>query len=85
MGLFGANKPNVTRLNHKDMYYKNYYFTKKLCAGIELVAAIERTSKIRAANLLMANGLSHYMREKLDEFIKSERERVPRRRRRTSG
>jgi hypothetical protein len=61
MGLFGTNKPNVTRVNHKDEYYKNYYFNKKLCTGVELVAKIERTSKKQAAELLMKAGLSSYM------------------------
>lgn len=76
MGLFGANKPNVTRLNYKDEYYKNYYFNKKLCDGIELVGVIERTSKKRAAELLMKAGLSSYMGEKVTEYI--ERDRVAR-------
>ena len=77
LGIFGVSKPNITFLNHKDLYYKAYWLTKNLSDGIELVAAMERTSKVRAANLLVAKGLSHYMRDKLDEFIKSECERVP--------
>jgi hypothetical protein len=72
MGLFGANKPNVTRLNHKDEYYKNYYFPKNLCSGIELVAAIERTSNKRAAELLIKAGISSYMGEKLTKYIEDE-------------
>jgi hypothetical protein len=72
MGLFGVNKLNVTRLNHKDEYYKNYYFDKKICDSIEIVAAIERTSKKRAADLLMRAGLSKYMGAKLAEYIKNE-------------
>jgi hypothetical protein len=73
MGLFGANKPNVTRLNHKDEYYKDYYFNKKLCAGIELVAAIERTSKKNAALLLIERGFRSYMGEKVKIAIEDER------------
>ena len=72
MGLFGAKKPNVTRLNHKDEYYKNYYFAKNLCDGIEFIAKIERTSKKRTAELLMKAGLSSYMGDKISEYIHSE-------------
>jgi hypothetical protein len=73
MGLFGANKPNVTRLNHKDEYYKDYYFNKKLSDGIKLVADIEQCSKKRAAELLMKAGLSSYMGGKITEYIEAER------------
>jgi hypothetical protein len=73
MGLFTANKPNMTRLNHKDEYYKNYYFNRKLCNGIRIVADIERTSKKQAAELLMRAGLSSYMDAKLTEHIERER------------
>jgi len=72
MGLFGANKPNVTRLNHKDEYYKNYYFPKNVCDGIEFIAKIERTSKKQAAELLMKAGLSSYMGDKLSKYIHGE-------------
>jgi hypothetical protein len=72
MGLFGANKPNVTRLNHKDEYYKDYYFNKKFCDGIELVAKIEQVTKKQAAELLMKAGLSSYMGGKLTEYIKAD-------------
>jgi hypothetical protein len=72
MGLFGANKPNVTRVNHKDEYYKNYYFNQKLCNGIKIVADIERTSKKQAAELLMKAGLSSYMGAKLTVYIKND-------------
>jgi hypothetical protein len=72
MGLFGTNKPDVARVNHKDEYYKNYYFNKTLCTGVELVAKIERTSKKQVAELLMKAGLSSYMGAKLTEYIKAE-------------
>ena len=73
MSLFGTNKSNVTFLNHKDEYYKAYWFNKKLCDGIEIVAAIERTSKKQAADILMRAGLSSYMGAKLTEFIENDR------------
>jgi hypothetical protein len=72
MSLFGANKTNVTFLNHKDEYYKAYWFNKKLCDGVELIAAIERITKKQAAELLMKAGLSSYMGGKLTEYIKND-------------
>jgi cell division protein FtsX len=45
---------------------------KKLCDGIEIVAAIERTSKKQAAELLMKVGLSRYMGINIGEYIKNE-------------
>ena len=59
-------------LNHQDEYFRNYYFHKKLCIGIDLVAEMERTTKKAAADLLMRAGLSRYMGKKLAEYIKSE-------------
>jgi len=73
MRLVGTNKPNITRLNRRDEYYKNYYFDKKLCDGITLAADIEQTSKKRAADLLMRAGLSSYMGDKLAQYIKEDR------------
>jgi len=72
MGLFVTKKSNVTRLNHKDEYYKNYYFPKNLCDGIELIAATERITKKQAAELLMTAGISSYMGDKISEYIHSE-------------
>ena len=68
--LFVTRKPNITRLNHKDLYFKSYYFPKNLCDGVNLVAAIERTSKKRAAEILMTRGFSAYMGDKVTEQIK---------------
>lgn len=62
----------MTRLNHKDEYYKNYYFDKKLCHGIEIVAEYNRISKKQAADLLMREGLSKYMGAKVTEQIEME-------------
>jgi transposase len=72
MRLFVTKKRNVTRLNRKDDYYRDYYFKKKLSDGIELVAAIERTSKKRAAEMIMSAGFSSYMGEKITEHIRAE-------------
>jgi len=72
MALFVTKKPNVTRLNHKEEYYRDYYFPQNLCTGIELVAKIEQTSKKQAAELLMKAGLSSYMGRKITDYIHSE-------------
>ena len=45
VGLFTANKPNVTFQNRKDQYHKHYWFPENLCIGIEFVAEAERISK----------------------------------------
>ena len=71
--LFSTSKPNVTRLNRKDDYYRDYYFNKQLSDGIDLVAAIELTSKKRAAELIMTAGFSSYMGQKITEYIQAER------------
>jgi hypothetical protein len=65
MGIFTTKTPNITRINHKDLYFKNYYFPENLCKGIDIIAQIERTSKIRAASLLMEMGISSYMHQKI--------------------
>ena len=72
MALFVTKKSNVTFLNHKNEYFKNYFFNKKLCDGIKLVADIEHSSKKAAAELLMKAGLSSYMGAKLTKYIEDE-------------
>lgn len=73
IGLFVTKKPNVTRLNHKNEYHKNYYFPQNLCDGVELIAAIERITKKQAAEVLMKAGISSYIGDKLAQYIKGER------------
>ena len=73
MGLFGTNKPNTTLVNHKDEYYKNYYFNEKVCNGIEFVSYYEKCSKKQAAELLMKAGLSSWMGGKVKEYIEADR------------
>ena len=72
MHLFSAKKSNITFINHKDLYFKHYWLSKNLCDGIEIVAAIERTSKKDAAEMLVKAGLSSYMGAKITEHIKEE-------------
>jgi len=73
MGLFVTKKRNITFENHPDEYYKNFWLTKKLSDGIELVAQIELVSKKRAAELLVTAGLSSYMGAKVTKYIEDER------------
>ena len=47
--ILGTFKPNVTRLKRKDLYFNSYYFPENICDGVDLVAALERTSKKDAA------------------------------------
>jgi hypothetical protein len=70
MGLIVTKKPNITRLNHKDVYFKCHFFPENFCNGIDIVAEIVRTNKRRAAVLLMAVGLYSYMGVKITEKIK---------------
>ena len=72
-GLFGVNKPNVTHINHKDLYYNAYYFPKQLCDGVDMVSAIELCSKKAAAEMLMKAGLSSYMGGKISKYIHDEK------------
>jgi hypothetical protein len=73
MVLFITKKPNITFLNHKDEYYRDYYFNEKLSNGIELVAQIERVTKKQAAELLMKAGLSSYMGSMISKQIEIDR------------
>jgi hypothetical protein len=72
MGLFVENKPNVTRLNHRNEYYRNYYFDKPLSDGIEIVALIEHVSKKRAAQILMERGFSAFMGDMITLHIEND-------------
>ena len=49
--LLGAKKPDVTRLNHKELYFGSIYFPENICEGIKTVAEFERVSKKKAARL----------------------------------
>jgi hypothetical protein len=73
MALFVPKKGNVTFLNRKDEYCKNYWVNKSLSDGIELVALIERSTKKAAAEYLVKAGLSSYMGQKLKDYMNAER------------
>ena len=72
-GLFVTKKTNITFVNHKEDYFKSYFFNHKLCDGIDWVAKNELITKKAAAELLMKAGLSSYMGGKIIEYIKNER------------
>ncbi len=73
VGLFVTKKTNITFLNHKELYYKHYWFPKNLCDGVGWVAKIERTSKKMAAQMLIERGFSSYMGAKITEQIENDR------------
>jgi hypothetical protein len=65
MSLFGTKKSVNPRIRYPDAYYKQIFFDKRMFDGIELVAKIERTTKKKAARVLIERGFSSYMGEKL--------------------
>ena len=73
LGLFGTKKPNITFINRKNEYYRNYYFPKQLCDGIDMVSAVELCSKKAAVEMLMKAGLSSYMGAKISKYIHDEK------------
>ncbi len=73
--LFINKKGNITRLNHKGLYYKSYFSPKNLCDGIYWVSKMERTSKKAAAQILMEQGFSSYMGDKVKQELDRQRVR----------
>jgi hypothetical protein len=55
-----------------DRYFKGYWFDKKTCEGIDLIAAIEQISKKEAAHKLIEAGFKHYIVEKIKQHIDNE-------------
>ena len=74
MGLLGTSKSNITRLTHKDLYFKSYYLPENLCKGIDFITQIERTSKKRVVTKLVETGISAYLGEKIADQIKLDHE-----------
>jgi hypothetical protein len=62
-GIFVTKKPNFAQLHDKNQYFRNYFFRKSLCLGIDLVADQEKCSKKAAVEKLMEAGISQYMGE----------------------
>ena len=78
MSLFGTKKSVNPRIRYPDAYYKQIFFDKQMFDGIALVAKIERTTKKKAARLLIERGFSSNMAEKLKtEMAIRELERKP--------
>jgi hypothetical protein len=73
MYVFVTKKHNITRLNHKDVYSRNYFFNKKLCEGIEFVAAVENCSQKCVIEMRIEEGMKIYMGDNLREFLQRER------------
>ena len=79
MALFGTKKGVNPHTRYPDAYYGRVFFDKPMFDGIKLVAKIERTTKKKAARLLIERGFSNYMGEKLKtEMAIRELERKPR-------
>lgn len=64
-GLFVTKKPNVTRLNHKNRYFHNYYFSKSNCEWIAMIAKADHISKQDTVDMLVGRGFSVYIGEKI--------------------
>lgn len=74
-GLFRPKKPNISRLNNPDEYYRNYTVPKRLCEGIDIMAGVEDISKKNAVELLIEAGLSKYMGRLWTEYLSNDEER----------
>jgi hypothetical protein len=59
--LFGTKKGVNPHTRYPDAYYGRVFFDKPMFEGIELIAKIERTTKKKAARLLIERGFSSYM------------------------
>jgi hypothetical protein len=64
-------KGNITRENHRDIYYRNYFFPKNICEGIDKVALFQNTSKKDAAILLMEIGLRGYQKAMVEKMAET--------------
>jgi hypothetical protein len=68
MNLFRHKKQPDPHKVHPNLYSKHYYFTKELSNIVDWVAETDRTSKKRAAELLMSTGFSVWVTDKLKLF-----------------
>ena len=73
-GIFATKKPNFAQSHDKVQYFKNYFFSKGLCIGIELVAEQRKCSRKAAAEHLMKTGISLYMGEIVGNELRALRE-----------
>jgi len=71
MSLFRHKKQLSPHQINPELYSICYYFTKQLSDGVEIVAKNERTSKKRAAELLMRAGASSYIGDKCQLSIEN--------------
>jgi predicted house-cleaning noncanonical NTP pyrophosphatase (MazG superfamily) len=72
MALFTPDKGVNPHTRYPDEYYGRVAFNKQMFDGIELIAKIERTTKKKAARLLLEEGFKNYIGQKLREDIKVE-------------
>jgi hypothetical protein len=72
MALFGTKKGVSPHTRYPGAYYGRVFFDKPMFDGIKLVAKTERTTKKKAARLLIQRGFINYISEKPKEAIKVE-------------
>jgi ABC-type thiamine transport system substrate-binding protein len=68
MALFGPKVEGDPHKRFPDKYYRQIFFTRPLFEGIEFLAKVERKSKKKMANELMALAISRFMEERIHEY-----------------
>jgi hypothetical protein len=68
MALFGPKVEGDPHKRFPDTYYRQIFFTRPLFEGIEFLAKVERKSKKKMANELMALGIARFMEERIHEY-----------------
>ena len=68
MALFAHKVGGNPYKRFPDAYYRPIWFTKLLFEGIDFIATVERKSKKRMANELMALAISTDYAEKIREY-----------------
>jgi hypothetical protein len=75
--LFGSkvhNKGNVTFINRKEEYFKDYWFPKNVCIGIALIAESMHCSNKKAAVDMMTKAVANWMHKKIAEQIELDKQ-----------
>jgi hypothetical protein len=62
------------RVNHKDEYFKDYWFPENVCNGIEIIAKVERCSKKEAAVKMMTKAIANWMYNKISEQVELDKQ-----------
>jgi hypothetical protein len=62
-GLFGTNKSVNPRKLYPDAYYKQVFLSRPVFTGMEHLAKVFETSKVRTTNKIMEAGISSLLGE----------------------